>query len=398
MKNIKTVIIILFISFLFPINGFAKETVDIHLFYSDTCKFCKNEITFLNKIEDKNSNVVVHKYEVSSNLKDAALYEKVRAAFEITKTNIPLTVIGNNYYIGFNDNIGMKIEHTIKYYSNKSHQNLVEEIIMNKFNPDTDKVTQDKINDNLFNVPFLGIVDAKTVSLPILAAVIGLVDGFNPCAMWVLLFLISILIGMKDKKRMWILGLTFIFTSAFIYLLFMASWLKVTMSITSINWVKTLIGVIAIIGGSFNLKNYLKSRKEDDGCTVVDDKKRNKIIEKIRYITMEKNFLLSMLGVILLTISVNIVELACSAGLPFLFTQVLAMNALSSIEYIVYMLIYILFFLIDDIIVFAIAMITFELTGVSTKYSKYSNLIGGIIMLLIGLFLIIKPELLSFNI
>ena len=74
------------------------------------------------------------------------------------------------------------------------------------------------------------------------------------------------------------------------------------------------------------------------------------------------------------------------------------MNSLSNIQYVMYLLIYILFFLIDDIIVFAIAMISFELTGISTKYSKYSHLIGGIIMLLIGILLIFKPELLSFNI
>ncbi|MDD2519147.1 MAG: hypothetical protein PHG18_04600 [Bacilli bacterium] len=212
------------------------------------------------------------------------------------------------------------------------------------------------------------------------------------------MFLTSTLIGMKNKKRMWILGLTFIITSAFIYLLFMASWLKVAVTITSVTWMKILIGLIAITGGVDNLRGYLKKRKEEDGCTVVDDKKRNKIIDKIKRVTTEKSLVFALIGIIALAISVNIIELACSAGLPLLFTQILAMNNLNSIQYVIYMLIYILFFLIDDIIIFAIAMITFELTGVSTKYSKYSHLIGGIIMLIIGILLIFNPSLLSFNI
>ncbi len=400
MKYIKTFLVVFLCIFLLPINVRAKENVEVHLFYSESCTFCKREITFLNELLEQYDNITINKYEVTTDYNNEELFNKVRLIFDVVKPNVPLTVIGTNYYIGFNDDIGHKIENTINHYSTKSHQNLVADIINNKLDPNIDVVPIDDtdIDDNLTKVPFLGLVDPKNVSLPIIAVVIGLVDGFNPCAMWVLLFLISMLLGMKNKKRMWALGLTFIFTSAIIYLLFMVSWLKITVSITSITWVKILIGVIAIITGIINLRSYMKQRKEEDGCTVVDSEKRSKLIEKIKKVTTEKSFLLAMFGIIALAISVNIIELACSAGLPLLFTQILAMNSLSNIRYVTYMLIYIFFFLIDDIIVFVVAMITFELTGISTKYSKFSHLIGGIIMLLIGLLLILKPELLSFNI
>ena len=120
-------------------------------------------------------------------------------------------------------------------------------------------------------------------------------------------------------------------------------------------------------------------------------------MEKIKTITMEKKFILALIGIIVLAASVNIIELMCSIGLPLLFTQILAMNDLSSFEYGIYMLIYIFFFLIDDIVVFVISMITLNVTGISTKYSKYSHLIGGLVMLIIGILLILKPELLMFN-
>ena len=125
--------------------------------------------------------------------------------------------------------------------------------------------------------------------------------------------------------------------------------------------------------------------------------KRKKIFTSIKKITSQKKFILSVLGIIALAVSVNLIELACSTGLPLIFTQILAFNDLSSFEYTTYMLLYILFFLIDDIVIFVVAMLTLNIKGISSKYGKYSHLIGGIIMILIGLLMIFKPEWLMFN-
>jgi hypothetical protein len=201
---------------------------------------------------------------------------------------------------------------------------------------------------------------------------------------------------MKDKKRMWSLGIAFLLTSALIYLLFMISWLNVATFLTSIVWVRLALGLVAIIGAVINLYGYIKNRK-NSGCTVVNDKKRNKIFERIRKFTGEKNFWLALIGVIILAASVNIIELACSAGLPVMFIEILSMNNLGLIEQIVYIGLYMLFFLLDDLIIFFIAMTTMQVTGFSTKYGKLSKLVGGILLLLIGLLLIFKPEWLMFN-
>ena len=158
-----------------------------------------------------------------------------------------------------------------------------------------------------------------------------------------------------------------------------------------------MIGLFAIGGGLFNLWSYIKTRKTS-GCVVVDDNKRKKIFGKIKKFTSEKSFILAILGVMALAISVNMVELACSAGLPLIFTQLLALNEVSGLAGFYYTLVYIFFFLIDDLIVFTIAMITMNVTGISTKYNKYSHLIGGILMLIIGLLLIFKYEVLTFGI
>ena len=176
----------------------------------------------------------------------------------------------------------------------------------------------------------------------------------------------------------------------------MLAWLNATTLLLTINWVRLVIGLIAIIGAIINLRSYIKHRK-DNGCDVINEKKRNKIFDKIKKFTKEKNFFLAIIGCMALAISVNIVELACSAGLPVMFIQILSMNNLSIIEHIMYIALYMLFFLIDDLIVFFIAMRTMELTGFSTKYGKIAKLVGGLLLLLIGILLIFKPAWLMFN-
>jgi thiol-disulfide isomerase/thioredoxin len=395
MKYLKLLIITFILFMISPVGTFAKEQVNLYLFYSDSCPHCAKEKEFLEKMEKKYDNLNVYLYEVSDKENDDLMME-VKKTLNSENPYVPFTVIGARSYTGYNDNVASQIEASIKEYSNKKHRDIVGEILGTSIKPD-DELIDDNPNDGPVTLPFLGEIDPKSVSLPVIAMVIGTIDGFNPCAMWVLLFLISMLLGMKDRKRMWALGLTFLVTSAFIYLLFMVAWLKITMSISSISWVKMLIAFVALGGGYFNLRSYYRTIKKDTGCEVVDDNKRKKIIDRIKKFTTQKSFILALLGVMALAVSVNIVELACSAGLPLLFTQILALNDLNALQYWTYILIYILFFLIDDIIVFSIAMFTFKLTGVSNKYSKYSHLIGGIIMVLIGLLMLFKPEWLMFN-
>lgn len=242
-----------------------------------------------------------------------------------------------------------------------------------------------------------GVVSLKDVSLPIFTIILGFIDGFNPCAMWILIFLITMMFSMHDRKKMWILGLTFIFTSGFVYLCFMVSWLSLASFLSSVILIRFLIASFAVVFGMVNIYRYIKSLNSDVGCDVTDKKKRLKIMDRIKRIVNEKSFLLSILGIMLLAFSVNLIELLCSLGIPVMFTNILAMNDLSTLEYVIYMGLYLIFFLIDDILVFVIAMKTLKIKGISNKYTKYSHLVGGIIMVLLGILMVLKPEWLMFN-
>lgn len=423
MKKILKFLIVFAVFLLLPVSAKADEKViNIHLFYGNGCPHCAAEEEFLSNYLKDRTDVKLYKYEIWYDSHNQELLSKVQKEMGTTNKNgVPFTVIGKKTIVGYADGVtDEQIKDSINYYLNNDYRDYAGEITgkvkkaevkeditkdesktedkkENKIEKADDIKDSDQTDENV-TVPVLGKINAKKVSLPILAVVLGLVDGFNPCAMWILIFLITMLFNMKDRKKMWILGLTFIITSGIVYLMFMLAWLNLATFISKIAFIRLLIAVIALVVGLINVYKYIDSlKKKDEGCDVVDKKDRKKIMEKIISITHEKKFIIALLGIMVLAASVNIIELMCSIGIPLLFTQILAMNNLSTFGYMIYMFIYIFFFLIDDIVIFVISMVTLKVTGLSTKYTKYSHLVGGIIMLIIGLLLIIKPELLMFN-
>ena len=387
--------ILLFILLLIPNIVLGKE-LNIYLFHGDGCPHCAAEIKFFNDYLEDKENIHLYKYEVWYSEENNKTLEEVAKITGKEANAIPYLVIGDKVIAGFGDGISKKIESRIEYCLENSCPDKVGKYLGVATTTEETEDVNDK-EDETYEVPILGQFNAKKVSIPLLAIVIGLVDGFNPCAMWILIFLISMLFGMKEKKKMWILGLTFIITSGVVYFLFMASWLNLATFINKVAIIRSLIGVFAIIFGLVNIFNYMKSLGKDVGCEVTDKKQKKKIMTSIKKIVSEKKFILALLGIMVLAFCVNLIELLCSLGLPVIFTEVLSLNNLSTAEYILYMLLYIIFFLIDDIIIFTIAMKTLEIKAISNKYTKYSHLIGGLIMFILGMLMIIKPEWLMFN-
>jgi len=241
----------------------------------------------------------------------------------------------------------------------------------------------------MVTIPGRGEVDVGKWSLPILSVVLGFLDGFNPCAMWVLLFLISLLLGMEDRKRMWILGLTFIGASGLVYLLFMTAWLKFFLFVGFIPIVRIGVALVAMGSGLMHLKKFYEHRNQ---CELIPAERRKKVFGKLEEITRNQKLVIALVGIVGLAFSVNLIELVCSAGLPAIFTKVLSMSALAWWQYAVYMGLYIAMFMLDDILVFVAAMVTLRATGISGKYTWLSNLVGGGVILLIGVLLIFRPE------
>ena len=394
-KKIK--IVFLFILFLVPLNVVATSKnyedlvysivgeevedskINIYFFYGDGCPHCAKEEIFLDELQDKYKDKInIFRYETWYDETNRDLLFKIKTLFGKDKDErVPFTVIGKETYLGYNEYVGKKIESNVIEYLEIDNDELI--------------IEKDKES-----IPLLGEVNIKDVSIGLVAVVLGLVDGFNPCAMWILLFLINMLFGMKNKKKMFLLGVTFLLTSAVVYFLSMLG-ISTFLSFISAPKIRSIIGIFALLVGAYNIRKYLITSKEETGCHIVNDTKRKKIFKRIKKFTEEKNILLALLGVIVLGVSVNIVELACSTVFPAMFSKILAVNNIEGFSRIFYLIVYTIFYMLDDMIVFTIAMATLSISAASSKYGKYSSLVGGLIMVIIGILLIFKPEWLMFN-
>lgn len=349
------------------------EKINIYLFYSKICPHCQKEEKYFETLKEKYQDKInIYTYEVTENKTNNEIMKSLKKELKENSQGVPFTIIGSKTFLGYDESLNERIENTIESYLDENTK-----------------------TDNTYTIPILGKIEAKNASIILIAIILGFIDGFNPCAMWILLLLINMCISIKDKKKMLIVCLTFIITSGIIYFLSMLG-IGFILDLTTISYIRNIIAILAIILGIYNLYTYLKTRKQT-GCHVVKKEKRKTIITKINNILNNKNTLLMFGGTIILATSVSLVEMACSLGFPTIFLELLSINNIHSFLKVTYLLIYILFYLIDDIIVLFLSIKAFETKGISTKYNKYVHLIGGLIMILMGVLLIFKPEWIMFN-
>lgn len=414
-----------FLVFSFSTAQGAEEPLKVYFFWGLGCPHCAKEKEFLNDLASKFPQIKIERHEIYFNSDNQILLEKVSEALGVRTLAVPLTVIGEKAIVGYAEGLtSIEIEEQIENCLNKNCPDPILAII----NPLSEIESEEDLNsdgegfqketvllENNFSaeefsklsttstpsattslgklqIPFLGSFEIGGRSLLFLAVIMGSLDGFNPCAMWVLLFLISLLLGTKNRFRMWVLGLAFIVSSAFVYFVFMSAWLNLIIFLGFIFWIRILIGLVALVGGGYSFFDFYKNKSGT--CKISETKNQAGVFEKLKKTVLEENLWLALGGIILLAFSVNLVELVCSAGLPAIFTQVLTLNNLSTWKYYLYILLYIFFFMLDDLFIFFVSMITLRLTGITTKYTRIARLVGGTLMLVIGILLIFRPDLL----
>lgn len=382
-------------SFVVAQENISSEEKNIYFFWAHGCPHCQAEKDFLTTLEEKYDYIVINSFEVTQSKENVELLKKVGKELGADVSGVPFTVVGEQYFIGWynKETTGKAIEEAV----NCLIENHCPDVIGQLTTPisETSHTKEGKVIPEKLRLPLIGEVETKNLSLLVLTIIIAALDGFNPCAMWVLLFLISLLLGMQSKKRMWIFGSVFIFASAFVYFLFMSAWLSLFLFLGFVFWIRIIIGLVALGVGIYSIREYFTNPAGT--CKVTGNQKRQKVFEKLKNIIQERHIFLALLALIALAFAVNLVELICSAGLPAIYTQILTLTNLTGLQYYSYLILYIFIFMLDDLLVFFVAMWTLQAVGVTDKYSRISHIVGGVIMLILGILLIFKPELLMFG-
>lgn len=411
LKNKVTKMIILF--FVISMVGTLSSAVDkvkIEYFGRKDCKNCANLEKFLTELSNKRKDFEYIEYKIDENGKNKKFFDEVTTKLKLVK-GTPIIYLNGYIIQGFNtpDTTGKEIVKLIdegkkansvltleEYVKNGKYEN----ISSNGSVCEGDEVceipglTKDASRQVIVNIPFINkSVDLTDYSLPLMSLILGTVDGFNPCAMWVLVLFLTALIAVGSKTKMFRVAGLFILAEAVMYYLILNAWLYTWDFVGLDKWVTPIVGIVGIIGGIFFVRNYLK-KGDELSCEVTDFKKRAKISNQIREIANKPFTLLTALGIIGLALSVNVIEFACSVGIPQTYTKILQINNISFWNRQIYTFIYIIGYMIDDIMVFGLALLSVNKLQLTTKYSKWVNLFGGILMIILGLILLLKPSLL----
>jgi thiol-disulfide isomerase/thioredoxin len=386
----------------FAAAGQPRERVEIYLFWGDGCPHCEREIDFLKRIEAEDPRLRVHYLEVTSDAANRKAFAAVVPKFAIEDPAVPLTLVGDAAMVGYasDETSGAELRRRIGVCLASGCPDTVGPVLQALASTGAAAARAPpsaprRVIPREVSLPFVGTVVIADLSLPVLTIVLGALDGFNPCAMWVLVFLIGLLVGMQDRVRMWTLGTAFIAGSALVYFLFMAAWLNFLLFMGAVVWVRAAVALVALGGGFYYLREYV--RNPDAACPVTAPRARRRVFESLRSLATESRFWLALLGILALAFAVNLVELICSAGIPAVYTQVLALSNLPAWQYYGYLALYILVFMLDDLFVLVVAMKTLQITGLTAGYSRFSHLAGGVVLLAIGALLLLRPEWLMFG-
>jgi hypothetical protein len=253
---------------------------------------------------------------------------------------------------------------------------------------------EDEAVEYIVTVPLVGPIDLANLALPVLAVVLGTADGFNPCAMWALVAFLTALAQVGSLVKMIQFAGVFVIAQGLMYVVILNSWLLAFDFIGADEIVTPLIGVVATAAGAFFLWKGIRSKELT--CEVTNLEHRAHTVSRFKELARKSMTPAVLLGILALALSINVIEFACSVGIPQTFTKILDLNSVSLPRRELLIGLYVVFYMLDDLLVFGLAIWSIEKLGLTGRYARWSNLIGGTVMAVLGITLLVAPERLHF--
>lgn len=359
--------------FVFSPNLVKAEKTDYELtiLSSPTCSHCISAKAFLAEFKrEQKPDLVINDYTLSNNTEKAqALYQEYNVPSQYQGL-VPIMFIADRYFVGFNEQTG---EEMAQFILSLDDSNLASE-------EDLDD------REGVVKVPFLGKIDLKSYSLPVLAIVLGIVDGFNVCSLGALVLILGLVIALRSRRRILLLGSAFLLTTGLVYGLMIFLWHRLFLVLAPyVRSLELVIGLLSIFGGIYLLREFYLAWKRGPICS--SNNILSRLTPKVERIFQNKtNWFLLMGTVILFSGAVTIIEFPCSAVLPVLFTGVLVESGISQSLVLSYIGLFLLFYLLDEIIIFLIAVFTMKIKIVSPRFVIFFNLLAALIFLALGAF------------
>ena len=421
MRSVKLIIIALILGTLFlsfsSIQAQTQDSADINIyfFWGDGCPHCEEEKPFLDALVKDYSQVALVDYEVWYNHDNQEILNQFSQILGFEPSGVPVTVIGDRYWIGFRDDYKAEIESALQQTLDDPNAADVglslattlqdaQDAQVSAPQPAAEPVaTLEASQSAVLPEPEIGVDTQQTITLPLIGqvnlekeslalstAIIGFVDGFNPCSLWVLSVLLALTLHSGSRKKILVVGLTFLIVTTIVYSLFITGVFTLFSYIGYLKWIQIAVALIALTFGFVNFKDYFWY-KEGVSFTI-SDKHKPKLYQNMRSTVADTRSLIGLAGSsAALAVGVSFIEFSCTAGFPVIWSNLLAANQVTTIDFILLLGLYMLIYLLDELVVFVTAAVTMKASRMEEKHGRLLKLASGVIMLALGFVMLVNP-------
>lgn len=371
----------------------SAEQADIEVFVREGCPHCAKAKEFLAALRQERPELKIVIRDVSQEPAALERLKRIAERQHVAAVSVPAFRIGEQLIVGFSDEAssGQLIRDSLARPQNRKAMDASGSCMAEETLACTADESIPAAKPESFAVNFFGhSVSLDQVGLPLFTLAMGLLDGFNPCSMWVLILMISLLAPMNKRSRMFAIAGTFIVVQGIAYFAFMAAWLNLFLLIGLSRASEIIIAALALLAGAINLKDFWTFGR---GISLsIPDAAKPGIYARIRRILQAENLVAAIFGAVVLAVLVQIIEFMCTSGFPALFTRILTLQKLDSMGYYGYLLLYDLAYMFDDMVILALGVITLSQRRLQEKEGRWLKLISGLVMAGLGFYLLLIPH------
>ena len=351
--------------------------VQLYFFWSQKCPHCLKAVPFIESLAREHAWLEVHSAEVSQNRDNLERYVDMANSLGQEASSVPAFLVCGRMITGYDSPRGVG-------------QEILALALACRQSPENAPSMAEESRE--FLLPFLGTIDPQSNSLLIFTLVIAGMDSFNPCAFFVLLFLLSLMVHARSRVRMLLIGTTFVLISATVYFMFMAAWLNLFMMIGAVPVITVMAGIIAVAIGLINTRDYFLFG-QGPSLSIPENAKPG-LFRRMRALLKADNLGAMLLGTAALAIAANSYELLCTAGFPMVYTRLLTLNELGSLQYYGYLVLYNMVYVLPLLIIVLVFSFTLGAYKLSEQQGRFLKLLSGLMMLGLGLVLLFAPGML----
>lgn len=369
---------IVLVGMLVPTVASTADTptpVELIVFHRIGCSFCEAELAFLEGLQERVPSLEVRTYEISTSQENVDRLIATATDLGFEPTGVPVTILGERVWIGFTEQTGREIEAAVAAAGDG-------------------EPAPTKTPALLVDVPLLGEVDLGDRSLVLSTLTIGFVDGVNPCSLWVLMMLLALVLRSGSRSRVALVGGVFLTVTALLYGLYMVGFYHAISWMGATSWIRVVVALVVVTLGALQLLDAVRPGLAPS--LSIDPDRRPGLFRRMRSLASGDAALPGVVGgTAALAVGVSLLETPCTAGLPVLWTDLVADRGVAGLGFVLLLAVYLLVFLIDELLVFGAAVLTMRAAKLQERHGRSLKLVSGVAMVTLALAMLLRPSLLE---